>query len=360
MSPATWPRPEPLEERLLVVDPAAGAFEDARVRKLPEHLHAGDVVVVNDAATIPASLAGSFGGAPLEVRLAGREGEATFRAVLFGAGDWRTKTEDRPPPPRVRAGDVLSFGAIEAEVVRVHAASPRLVTLRFLAREDEAWRAIFRVGQYVQYAYTARTLKAWHVQTPYAGEPWASEMPSAGRPLAWEVLEALGRRGVALARITHAAGLSATGDPALDAALPLPERFRVPAETVRAIEEAKRAGGRVVAIGTTVVRALEGAAALAEPCEDVPRAISARGLGGGRLTPREGVTDLVIGPGFVPEIVDGLVTGLHERGASHFSLLGAFAARPLLERAYAHAERVGYLCHEFGDSSLVLPGALRS
>jgi S-adenosylmethionine:tRNA ribosyltransferase-isomerase len=265
-----------------------------------------------------------------------------FRAVLFGAGDWRTKTEDRPAPPQVRAGDVLSFGVIEAEIMRVHAASPRLVTLRFLADEDEAWRAIFRVGRYVQYAYTAKTLKAWQVQTPYAAEPWASEMPSAGRPLAWEVLDAFGKRGIVLARITHAAGLSSTGDPALDRARPLPERFRVPEETVRAIENAKRAGGRVVAVGTTVVRALEGAAAIA----------------GGRLVAREGVTDLVIGPGFVPRIVDGLVTGLHERGASHFALLGAFAPRDLLERAYAHAEREGYLCHEYGDSSLILPGAL--
>jgi S-adenosylmethionine:tRNA ribosyltransferase-isomerase len=156
------------------------------------------------------------------------------------------------------------------------------------------------------------------------------------------VLDAFARRGVALARITHAAGLSATGDPALDRALPLPERFRVPEETVLAIDSATRVGGRVVAIGTTVVRALEGAAL----------------LGGGHLAAREGVTDLVVGPGFVPAIVDGLVTGLHERGASHFALLGAFADRALLERAYAHAEREGYLCHEFGDSSLLLPGAL--
>jgi S-adenosylmethionine:tRNA ribosyltransferase-isomerase len=344
MSPATWPRPSPLDERLLVIDPAKGAFCDARVRALPEHLRAGDVVVVNDAATIPASLAGTLDGAPIEVRLAGRLGDATFRAVLFGAGDWRTKTEDRPAPPPVREGDVLSFGVIEAEIVLVHAASPRLVTLRFLANEDEAWRAIFRIGRYVQYAYTAKTLQPWHVQTPYAAEPWASEMPSAGRPLAWEVLDAFAKRGVVLARITHAARLSSTGDPALDRALPLPERFRVPEDTVRAIELATRAGGRVVAIGTTVVRALEAAAALGA---------------------REGVTDLVIGPGFTPEIVSGLVTGLHERSArpshgsgSHFALLGAFAPRGLLDNAYAHAEREGYLCHEFGDSSLVLPNAL--
>ena len=168
-------------------------------------------------------------------------------------------------------------------------------------------------------------------------------MPSAGRPLAWHVLDGLRARGVALARLTHAAGLSSTGDAALDAALPLPERFRVPEETVRAIGETRRSGGRIVAVGTTVVRALEGSAL----------------LHGGELRAGEGITDLVVGPGFRPRVADGLLTGLHERGASHFSLLGAFAPRELLERAYAHAEREGYTCHEFGDSSLVLRGVGR-
>jgi S-adenosylmethionine:tRNA ribosyltransferase-isomerase len=343
MSPATWPRPEPLAERLLVVDPEAGAYRDGRVRDLSAYLHAGDLVVVNDAATMPASLHGGVRGAPIEIRLAGREpGAATFRAVLFGAGDWRTKTEDRPAPPSVRPGDTLRFGVIDAEVVRVHEVSPRLLTIRFLGSEDDAWRAIFRVGRYIQYAYTDAQLAPWHVQTAYAAEPWASEMPSAGRPLAWGLLDALRARGVAIARLTHAAGLSSTGDAAIDAALPFPERFRIPEETVAAIDAARRAKGRVVAIGTTVVRAIEGAAALSD----------------GRLVARDGTTDLVIGPGFVPRVVDGIVTGLHERGASHFALLGAFAPRPLLERAYAHAEREGYLCHEFGDSSLVSRGVL--
>jgi S-adenosylmethionine:tRNA ribosyltransferase-isomerase len=347
VSPATWPRAQPLDERLLVVDPRASAFRNARVSALPEHLRSGDLVVVNDAGTMPASLAGTFGGVPIEVRLAGHEDEATFRAVLFGAGDWRTRTEARPAPPPVSEGDVLSFGPIGARVVHVSALSARLVTLRFLATEDAAWNAIFQLGRYVQYAYTSARLEAWHVQTAFAGEPWASEMPSAGRPLTWELLRRMSERGVAVARITHAAGLSSTGDPALDRALPLPERFRVPEATVRAIATTKRAGGRVVAIGTTVVRALEGAAAQGE----------------GRLEAREGVTDLRVGPGFALTIVDGLLTGLHERSTasgsgSHFALLGAFAAQPLLDRAYAHAEREGYLCHEFGDSNLILPGAL--
>jgi S-adenosylmethionine:tRNA ribosyltransferase-isomerase len=347
MRAATWPRPSPLAERLLLVDPARASFEDARVRDLPMVLRAGDLVVVNDAATFPASLSGSTSsGARIEARLAGRLAGGAWRAVLFGEGDWRTKTEDRPAPPRLVRGEALTLGGLSARVEAVLPASPRLVALRFDADDDVVWRALYAAGRYVQYAYTKAPLAPWHLQTVYAAEPWASEMPSAGRPLTWALLLGLLGRGVRLAHVTHAAGLSSTGEARLDAALPLPERFRIPAETARAVDETTRAGGRVVAVGTTVVRALEGAA------------IAAKGAhGSGRVLPGEGTTDLVIGPGFRPRVAAGLLTGLHERGASHFALLEAFAPRPLLERAYTHAEHEGYLCHEFGDSSLILPSA---
>jgi S-adenosylmethionine:tRNA ribosyltransferase-isomerase len=162
-------------------------------------------------------------------------------------------------------------------------------------------------------------------------------MPSAGRPLRWELLLNLRERGVRLASVTHAAGLSATGDEALDAALPLPEKFEVPAATARAVAEARAEGHRVVAVGTSVVRALESAAA-----------------GADFLSGASGETSLLLGPGFVPRAVDGLLTGVHEKTASHYALLQAFASAALLEGASAHSERSGYLTHEFGDSWLVL------
>jgi S-adenosylmethionine:tRNA ribosyltransferase-isomerase len=324
---------------MLAIDSAAGAFWDARVVDVPRMLRAGDLVVVNDARTIPASLAGAGPrGETIEVRLAGATGDRSFRAVLFGEGDWRIKTEDRPPPPRVRAGDVLRLAGLAATVVRVLGPSTRLVELRFDATPDAMWRAIHAHGKYVQYAYTTAPREAWDAQTPFAGPPWASEMPSAGRPLRFGVLADLAAAGVRLARITHAAGLSSTGDRELDAALPLPERYAVPAETVAAIASAKAAGGRIVAIGTTVVRALEGATL----------------AGGGVLHAGEGITDLVLGPGFRRRVVDGIFTGLHERGASHFALLGAFAPQALLAGAYDHADSAGYLCHELGDASILL------
>jgi S-adenosylmethionine:tRNA ribosyltransferase-isomerase len=155
------------------------------------------------------------------------------------------------------------------------------------------------------------------------------------------VLLALRRKGVRWAPVTHAAGLSATGDPALDAALPLPERFEIPAATVAAVEETRRRGGRVVAVGTTVVRALEGAFAQA-----------------GSLLAGPGTTDLRIGTHHHPRVVDGVLSGLHAAQESHFALLGAFAGPRLLAAAGTHAENAGFFTHELGDAMLVLPGAL--
>src|SRR5262249_7513141 len=151
-------------------------------------------------------------------------------------------------------------------------------------------------GRPVQYAYTAAPLALFHVQTPYAARPWAVEAPSAGFALTWDVLLDLRRGGIDIARITHAAGLSSPGGPALDTRLPFAERYDVPEQTVRAISETKRHGGRVVAMGTTVARALEGAAA----------------AHGGHLVAGTGMTNFLLGPRTHRNVVDGIVTGLHE------------------------------------------------
>ena len=155
------------------------------------------------------------------------------------------------------------------------------------------------------------------------------EMPSASRPLDWAALGALRRRGIEVATLTHAAGLSATGDDALDAQLPLPERYEIPARTVDAITRTHARGGLVLAVGTTVVRALEGSARASH----------------GRVRAGHGTTDLVIGPTFVPRVVDGLLSGVHEPGTSHYRVVSAFAPRRLVDAA-----------HEHGDATLVMPG----
>ena len=215
--------------------------------------------------------------------------------------------------------------------------SPRLVELAFALPDEDLWTAIYAAGRPVQYAYLADDLALWSVQTVFASRPWAAEMPSAGRPFTWSILLELRRRGVAIASLTHAAGLSSTGDPALDAALPLPERYDLPAATVDAISRTRSAGGRVIAVGTTVVRALEGCFALH-----------------GRLVAGTGETDLVLGPGQPLHVVDGIVTGMHEPTESHYRLLTTFVDEPVLRGAVEHAMQTGYRGHELGDATLVV------
>jgi S-adenosylmethionine:tRNA ribosyltransferase-isomerase len=330
---ASAPR-APLAERLLHVDPKARSFSDHGLAALPTLFRPGDLLVVNDAATLPASLRSSSVDA--EVRLLARDDD-TFRAVLFGPGDFRTKTEERPPPPRMPPGSVLAFDDLRARVVAVDPDEPRLVRLRFDRDGRELFQALYRIGRVVQYAYVERPLELWDVQNRYASRPWAFEPPSAGRPLTFGLLGALRARGVELSRVTHEAGLSSTGSTSLDRRLPLPEHSDVPIETVRAVEAAKERNARVVAVGTSVVRALEG-----------------RILGAPRLSAGRNETSLVVRPGFRPRVVDGILTGLHAPESTHFALLEAFVERSLLVRAFGHAASTGYLEHEFGDSCLVL------
>ena len=338
MTPAVRPRPVRSSGRLLHVDIAAGSVDDRTPRDLPALLEPGDLLVFNDAATLPASLAGSAHGEPLELRLLAAEPDASWRAVAFGAGDHRSPTERRAPPPRLGAGDRLELGALSAIVEQVLPQSPRLLRVRFDAAGAEFWERLYRAGRPVQYSYVARPLELWDVQTAYASVPWAAEAPSAGHHFDVALLLALRRRGVDVATVTHAAGLSSTGDPALDAALPLEERLAIPARTAHAVPYAKRAGHRVIAVGTSVVRALEG------------RALEH----GGRIPAGQGSTTLRIGPGYRRRVVDGLFTGMHEPTESHHALLASFAPRALLERALARAEAAGYLGHEFGDACLLL------
>ena len=333
MIAATWPREDPSAEKLLLIDPRSARIEDAHIADLPAQFRAGDVLVVNDAATAPASLAGVGPNGPIEARLAGENADGTFRAILFGPGDWRMRTEDRAEH-RVNAGDRLRLGSLAATVTEL--THGRLATLRFDAEGSALWSALYRHGKPIQYSYLRRDLPAWHAQTRYGSRPWAMESPSAGRPLTFELLARIAANGVAIRALTHAAGISSTGDDALDALLPFPERFDIPSRTADAIAQARGRRGRVIAVGTTVVRALEGCAAIH-----------------GEVVAGEGITDLRLGPGTKRRVVDGLLTGMHAAGSSHFELLRAFAPAPLLAAATHHAEVEGYLGHEFGDSMLI-------
>jgi S-adenosylmethionine:tRNA ribosyltransferase-isomerase len=336
---AIWPRGRPAQERLLTVDPRRRDIHDVHIGDLPALLRAGDIVVVNDAATLPASLrARGPDGEDLEIRLMADDGDNRWTALLLGGGSWKRRTEDRPSPRRYALGTALQLDGMSARIEAGSPVSSRLVKLAFDRSGEAFWEALYRAGRPIQYSYVAGPLRLWHVQSTYASRPWAVEQPSAGRPLNGELLCALIARGIRLAPVTHATGISSTGDPELDALLPLPERFDIPAETAEAIALARRRGGRVIAVGTSVVRALEGSATQQ----------------GGTLAAGSGITDLRIGPDTPLRVVEGILTGFHEPSGAHFSLLQAFAPRGLLDAAYAHAEAEGYLNHEFGDSTLIL------
>ena len=335
MTAATGPRSD--VARLLVVD-TDGRRRHRRARDLPALVHAGDVIVANDAATLPASLAGTHTatGATIEVRLAGRRSLAVARtrrfvAVLFGEGDHRTPTEHRPLPPAIRAGDRLLLGPLDAVVERV-LGHPRLVEIAFTGSLDQIWRGIARHGRPIQYAHVPQPLAMWSTWTRIASVPAAFEPPSAGFALDWATVQRLRDRGAVLATLTHAAGISSTGDAALDARLPLDEPYRIPAATAAAIDEARRAGGRVIAVGTTVVRALEHAA-----------------LPGRRVRAGHGVATGRLGPATRLQVVDAILSGTHEPGTSHYELLRAFQADEVLEAAARELDAAGYQTHEFGD-----------
>ncbi len=329
------------DARLLHLDARAGVTHWTR-RDLPALLCRGDLLVVNDAATLPASLHGTHdaSGAPIEVRLAARGSldarePRVYRAVLFGRGDWRTTTEAREPAPRVAAGDMLSLGLLRAEVLAIDE-HPRLVWLRFEGSAAEVWSALVRSGRPIQYSHHEAALDLWDVQTVLAGPPVSVEPASAGLMLDDALLRSLIARGVRVARLTHAAGLSSTGDRDLDARLPLPEPYFVPEATRRAVAETRAQGARVIALGTTVVRALESASEGATLPSAGP-----------------GMATLRIGPGRPPRAVDAVITGMHEPESSHHALLEGFAPRAALLHAAREAEARGYLAHEFGDACLV-------
>ncbi|HET7543699.1 MAG TPA: S-adenosylmethionine:tRNA ribosyltransferase-isomerase [Polyangiaceae bacterium] len=340
MKPAIRPRARAEQERLLVIDPARNSFAGYQISELPQFLERGDGLVLNDAATLPASLRA---GPELELRLMSELDDGSWLALCLGGGDHRMPTEARGTPPLLAVGTELTFAhGLSARVRALDADSPRLLYLEFRQQGAELWQALYRAARPIQYSYLQAPLALWDVQNAYAARPWAVELPSAGKPLSFELLFRIAARGVSLAHVTHAAGLSSTGDAALDARLPVAERYDLNPESAARLREIRASGGRIIAVGTSVTRALEAAST------------------SGTLRAGRARTELLLGPGSSLRTCDGLLTGLHEPETSHFALLEAFAPRTLLERAFRHAEREGYLQHEFGDSCLILKGSLHA
>jgi S-adenosylmethionine:tRNA ribosyltransferase-isomerase len=239
-----------------------------------------------------------------------------------------TRRWEGPVPQRVRAG-VDAFISFDSPYLD----SSRLWIARLDLRQPVfTWLAVH--GQPIRYGYVDRPWPIDAYQNVYSTEPGSAEMPSAGRPFTHEVITRLVAKGVGVCPLvlhTGVASLESTE-------LPFPERLRVPPSTANRVNDTRSNGGRVIAVGTTVVRGLESA-----------------GGDDGIVRPVDGWTDLVITPERGVHVVDGLLTGWHEPEASHLLMLEAVAGRPLLEMSYAASLQEGYLWHEFGDVHLILP-----
>ena len=322
--------------RLLVLDRATGKAIHARFDRLGEFLQPGDLLVFNSSRTLPASLqgCGALGGPCVEARLAEHLPDDSWLALL------RCRQGD-PFGSGLRVGLTIEFcsglaGVVEARDERI----PRLWKLRFFKNGPELIDLIYRVGQPIRYEYVSKPWALDYYQTVYAKEPGSAEMPSAGRAFTWKLLFGLKRAGIDTAYLVLHAGLSSYLDEALDRQYPASEEeYFISEPTAEKVRRTRQRGGRVIAVGTTVVRALEAAAL---------------GTGGTRVEAGHRYTRLRITATHSLGVVDGLLTGLHEPEASHLELLSAFLPAEQLRAAYEEAVRLRYLWHEFGDLNLIL------
>jgi S-adenosylmethionine:tRNA ribosyltransferase-isomerase len=321
--------------KLLVARPDGvvhGHFAD-----LGEHLNPGDLLVVNNSATLPAAVDGVRAGDSVAVHFSSALADHVWVVELRPAVDATRHLADIVPGERI----VLPDGAalvVTASYPEPGVADSRLWTSR-LAIEGDVTSYLLRHCRPIRYSYVPRRWPLDSYQTVFARRPGSAEMASAARPFSNELVTSLVSSGIVIAPITLHAGVSSaeSGEP------PVAEPFDVPSTTARLVNLTRESGGRVIAVGTTVTRALE-AAAKAD----------------GAVHAARGWTDLVLGPDRPVRVVDGLITGWHDAGASHLLLLEAVAGPELVSAAYREATEHGYLWHEFGDSALLLPTARRS
>jgi len=313
--------------RMLVSRRRTGEITHHKFTDLPNLLLPGDLVVVNISATLPAAVRAGPG---LVMHFSTSLPDGSWLAELRAVRDHATQ-----PHPGGSPGQALPLpgGAVVTLTERV---TGRLWRVRL---STAVVPYLLRHGSFIHYSYVASDWPARAYQTVFGTTPGSAEMPSASRPFTAEMIARLVVRGVTIAPITLHTGVSSLeGDEE-----PYPEPYDIPPATARLVDATRQAGGRVVAVGTTVVRALETAAAAREHKAGSP------------LPASSGWTHHLVTPQTPPKVVDALFTGLHEPRSTHLLMLNAFAGAGLLRRCYAAAARHSYLWHEFGDVHLLLP-----
>lgn len=339
MRPATTSERYLDETRLLVIN-SDNEVTHTKVKNLNDFFSPGDLLVVNRSATLPSRFQGVIerSGEHVEIRLASFQGPSPqdlshWLAISFGLGSWRTPTEKRAHPPQLISGDVVAIGAgLKIFVSQVE--EGRLLRIQF--QSDALEEKLYQYGRPIQYSYLKEDLKLWDQQTIFSGPPVSVEPPSASFQMTWSRVLGLKKMGVEVFSLIHGAGISSTGSESLDKKLPLKEWYSIPFETAKAVHEARTRGKKVIALGTTVLRALESASY------------------GGVVSVGDGLTSLKIKSDHKFQVVDALVSGVHESGTSHLELLKAFIPESLLDAGYRQMKALEYRGHEYGDLSLLI------
>jgi S-adenosylmethionine:tRNA ribosyltransferase-isomerase len=326
------------EVRLMASYRADDHVVHARFRDLPDFLDAGDVLVINTSGTLNAALnATRADGTPLELHLS-----THLPADLWSVEVRRPAGNATVPFHEARTGEVLALPGGAAAILHTPYRSnqrsiPPLPTRLWIATLHmpiPLHDYLAEHGFPIRYGYVRESWPLEYYQTVYATEPGSAEMPSAGRAFTPELITRLVARGVQFAPLLLHTGVASLEDHEP----PYEEFYRVPLESARLVNAARGAGQRVIAVGTTAVRALETVTDAA-----------------GTTHPGEGWTGLVVTPQRGLRAANALLTGLHETQSSHLLMLEALAGREHLRLTYNEALQHGYLWHEFGDLQLILP-----
>ena len=321
--------------KLMIATPSS--ITHCRFANLGDHLVAGDVLVVNNSATLSAAVDGIRGAAPIAVHFSTALDDHMWIVELRPSANATAHLPDVEPGERIGLPDGAALVVI-ASHPEPGVVGSRLWTSR-LAIEGDVMSYLDRHGRPIRYSYVPGYWPLSTYQTVFARRPGSAEMASAARPFTITLVASLVSAGIAIAPITLHAGVSSAepGEP------PVAEPFEVPPATARLINLTRASGRRVIAVGTTATRTVESAAD-----------------SDGMVHAATGWTDLVLGPDRPARVIDGLITGWHDAGASHLLLLEAVAGPALVAAAYREAIDNGYLWHEFGDSALLLPSPRRS